>query len=79
MDVLDHRVANCSRWKNSTGFRRSAMFRGRRRPRGVGSLDYQRVFADAIERLHAEGRYRVFIDILRNKGMLPQCALLRRP
>jgi 5-aminolevulinate synthase len=34
-------------------------------------LDYQRVFAQAIDRLHAEGRYRVFIDILRNKGMFP--------
>jgi len=34
-------------------------------------LDYQRIFADAIERLHAEGRYRVFIDILRNKGAFP--------
>ena len=34
-------------------------------------MDYQRVFAQAIDRLHAEGRYRVFIDILRNKGMFP--------
>ncbi len=34
-------------------------------------LDYQRIFADAIERLHTEGRYRVFIDILRNKGAFP--------
>ncbi|AGH48542.1 5-aminolevulinate synthase [Sphingomonas fennica] len=34
-------------------------------------MDYQRVFADAIDRLHAEGRYRVFIDILRNKGAFP--------
>jgi 5-aminolevulinate synthase len=34
-------------------------------------LDYQRVFAQAIDRLHAEGRYRVFIDILRNKGSYP--------
>jgi 5-aminolevulinate synthase len=34
-------------------------------------LDYQRIFADAIDRLHAEGRYRVFIDILRNKGAFP--------
>ena len=34
-------------------------------------MDYQRVFAQAIDRLHAEGRYRVFIDILRNKGMYP--------
>ena len=34
-------------------------------------MDYQRIFAEAIERLHAEGRYRVFIDILRNKGAFP--------
>jgi 5-aminolevulinate synthase len=34
-------------------------------------LDYNRIFAQAIDRLHAEGRYRVFIDILRNKGAFP--------
>ncbi len=34
-------------------------------------MNYQHVFSQAIERLHAEGRYRVFIDILRNKGMFP--------
>ena len=34
-------------------------------------MDYQRIFADAIERLHEEGRYRVFIEILRNKGAYP--------
>ncbi len=34
-------------------------------------MDYQRVFTAAIDRLHAEGRYRVFIDILRNKGTFP--------
>ncbi len=34
-------------------------------------MDYQRIFAEAIDRLHAEGRYRVFIDILRNKGSFP--------
>ncbi|MDZ7896190.1 MAG: 5-aminolevulinate synthase [Sphingobium sp.] len=34
-------------------------------------MDYQHVFSQAIERLHSEGRYRVFIDILRNKGMFP--------
>jgi 5-aminolevulinate synthase len=34
-------------------------------------LDYNRIFAQAIDRLHAEGRYRVFIDILRNKGSFP--------
>jgi 5-aminolevulinate synthase len=35
------------------------------------ALDYTHVFTQAIDRLHAEGRYRVFIDILRNKGMFP--------
>ena len=35
------------------------------------TVDYGRVFSQAIDRLHAEGRYRVFIDILRNKGMFP--------
>jgi 5-aminolevulinate synthase len=35
------------------------------------ALDYNRIFTQAIDRLHAEGRYRVFIDILRNKGMYP--------
>ena len=34
-------------------------------------MDYQRIFSEAIDRLHAEGRYRVFIDILRNKGAYP--------
>ena len=34
-------------------------------------VDYRRVFTQAIDRLHAEGRYRVFIDILRNKGAYP--------
>ncbi|MDB5667823.1 MAG: hemA [Alphaproteobacteria bacterium] len=34
-------------------------------------MDYQRIFADAIDRLHEEGRYRVFIDILRNRGAFP--------
>jgi 5-aminolevulinate synthase len=34
-------------------------------------LDYERIFKSAIERLHDEGRYRVFIDILRTKGSYP--------
>ena len=34
-------------------------------------MDYNSIFASAIDRLHAEGRYRVFIDILRNKGSYP--------
>jgi len=34
-------------------------------------VNYDRIFDQAIERLHSEGRYRVFIDILRNKGAYP--------
>ena len=34
-------------------------------------MDYDRIFKSAIERLHGEGRYRVFIDILRTKGSYP--------
>jgi 5-aminolevulinate synthase len=34
-------------------------------------MDYNQVFAKAIDRLHEEGRYRVFIDILRNRGAYP--------
>lgn len=34
-------------------------------------MDYDRIFKSAIERLHEEGRYRVFIDILRTKGNYP--------
>ena len=40
------------------------------RPRAK-PLDYDRIFKSAIERLHEEGRYRVFIDILRTKGSYP--------
>jgi 5-aminolevulinate synthase len=35
------------------------------------ALDYDRIFKSAIDRLHEEGRYRVFIDILRTKGSFP--------
>ena len=38
---------------------------------GLMSVNYNAVFEKAIDRLHAEGRYRVFIDILRNKGNYP--------
>ena len=34
-------------------------------------VDYDSIFKAAIERLHDEGRYRVFIDILRTKGNYP--------
>ena len=33
--------------------------------------DYDRLFAQAIDRLHEEGRYRVFVDILRERGSYP--------
>ena len=38
-------------------------------------VDYDSIFKAAIDRLHEEGRYRVFIDILRHKGHFPnaQC------
>jgi 5-aminolevulinate synthase len=35
------------------------------------NMDYDKIFGAAIDALHAEGRYRVFIDILRNKGKFP--------
>jgi len=34
-------------------------------------VDYHGIFKAAIDRLHDEGRYRVFIDILRTKGAYP--------
>ncbi|MCZ8017706.1 5-aminolevulinate synthase [Novosphingobium sp.] len=34
-------------------------------------MNYDQIFDEAIKRLHSEGRYRVFIDILRNKGAYP--------
>ncbi|MES1984636.1 MAG: 5-aminolevulinate synthase [Pseudomonadota bacterium] len=34
-------------------------------------MNYKHIFSQAIDRLHGEGRYRVFIDILRNKGNFP--------
>ncbi len=34
-------------------------------------VNYNEIFQAAIDRLHDEGRYRVFIDILRNKGSFP--------
>jgi 5-aminolevulinate synthase len=34
-------------------------------------MNYDHIFQQAIDRLHQEGRYRVFIDILRNRGAFP--------
>ena len=38
---------------------------------GYMPVNYDQIFDSAIDRLHKEGRYRVFIDILRNKGQFP--------
>src|SRR3546814_17067127 len=35
------------------------------------AVDYSRVFSQATDRLHTEGRYRVFIELLHHKGALP--------
>ncbi|WP_447761437.1 5-aminolevulinate synthase [Sphingopyxis panaciterrae] len=34
-------------------------------------MRYDQIFSDAIQRLHEEGRYRVFVDILRDRGAYP--------
>lgn len=34
-------------------------------------MNYDAIFQSAIDRLHDEGRYRIFIDILRTKGQYP--------
>lgn len=34
-------------------------------------MDYESAFADAVRRVKAEGRYRVFADLLRRKGDFP--------
>ena len=34
-------------------------------------MNYDKIFRAAIDRLHDEGCYRVFIDILRTKGSFP--------
>ncbi len=41
-------------------------------------MDYAARIDEALERLHEEGRYRVFIDIERRKGAFPH-AIWRRP
>lgn len=35
-------------------------------------MDYGRIFSKALEKLHAEGRYRVFADIRRDRGAFPR-------
>ncbi len=34
-------------------------------------MDYQRIFSTAVDKIKAEGRYRVFIDIARHRGDFP--------
>ncbi len=42
------------------------------RDTGVGLvINYSDIFKHAISRLHEEGRYRVFVEVLRNKGSFP--------
>lgn len=36
------------------------------------SMDYEKIFADAIEAIRDEGRYRVFADISRERGNFPR-------
>ena len=40
-------------------------------------MDYTAQLDQAIERLHAEGRYRTFIDIVREKGNFPHAVWQR--
>lgn len=40
-------------------------------PKSVWKGRYNALFDAALARLHGEGRYRVFIDILRNRGSFP--------
>ena len=35
-------------------------------------MDYGRIFREALEKLHQEGRYRVFADIRRDRGAFPR-------
>jgi 5-aminolevulinate synthase len=41
-------------------------------------MDYRRAFGDAVDAIHAEGRYRVFADLKRHRGQFP-CATWTRP
>jgi 5-aminolevulinate synthase len=51
--------------------RRKCTGGGRKHAGRTSHVNYDQIFEQAIERLHSEGRYRVFIDILRNKGAFP--------
>jgi 5-aminolevulinate synthase len=59
--------------QDKTGLNVASKVRGRATGAAeiLAAVNYDHIFDQAIERLHAEGRYRVFIDILRNKGAYP--------
>ena len=54
------------------------MYSNRRLPLKGRDLNYTTKIDEAIQRLHDEGRYRTFIDIVRKKGQFPH-AIWRRP
>src|SRR6185369_17860504 len=40
-------------------------------------MDYRQAFSTALERIHAEGRYRVFADLKRHRGEFPRATWTR--
>jgi 5-aminolevulinate synthase len=67
-------IENRSRWKLRKKVVKASFLEvaeQKKRRRELLNVDYDKVFSQAIDRLHTEGRYRVFIDILRNKGTFP--------
>jgi 5-aminolevulinate synthase len=44
----------------------------RERATGNKSMDYRDAFQTALDRIHAEGRYRVFADLKRHRGQFPR-------
>ena len=40
-------------------------------------MDYRQAFSTALERIHAEGRYRVFADLKRHRGEFPKATWTR--
>lgn len=71
---FDANRSQTQRFPRAVELTKSAAQQGRDSSRGssrTDTLNYDQIFDQAIDRLHAEGRYRVFIDILRNKGAYP--------